>query len=171
MLPPIIKLFQDDKFNLSPALVLVVVLVLSLDPKLPSMPPGPPPKPLPLPLLPAVVVVVALYVIKKDEELRISTVVNTSSLVVSSSMTVASVTPSLDDEVEATQFVNVTLPKSANATRASFSSKSSTIHSAFWPSSAEVELSDMVAVLPVVTFSIVATPVVLEVAVTDVVTF
>lgn len=147
------------------------MLVLSLDPKLPSIPPGPPPKPLPLPLLPVVVVVVALYVIKKEEELMISTVVNTSSLVVSSSMTVASVTPSLDEEVEATQFVNVTLLKSANATRASFSSKSSTIHSAFWPSSAEVEFSDMVAVLPVVTFSIVATPVVLEVAVTDVVTF
>jgi hypothetical protein len=86
-------------------------------------------------------------------------------------MTVASVTPSLDEEVEATQFVNVTLLKSANATRASFSSKYSTIHAAFWPSSAEVEFSDMVAVLPVVTFSIVATPVVLEVAVTDVVTF
>jgi len=94
------------------------------------------------------------------------TSVNTTLSVFSRSMTVAEVTPSDDDEVEATQSVKVTLPKSANAIKASPSSKSSTIHSAFSPPRAEVEVNDLVAVLPVVRFSIVAEPLVVVVALT-----
>lgn len=60
--------------------------------------------------------------------------------------------------MEATHSVKVTLPKLANAMRESPSSKSSTIHSAFSPPSAEVEVRSLVTVLPVVRFSIVAEP-------------
>lgn len=66
----------------------------------------------------------------------------------------------------ATQSVKVTFPKSANAMRESPSSKSSTIHSAFSPPSADVEVRSMVTVFPVVRFSIVAEPDVVVVALT-----
>jgi hypothetical protein len=92
--------------------------------------------------------------------------VNTSSLVFSISIIVAVLTPSEDSEVAATQFVKVTFEKSAKAIKLSPSSKSSTIHSAFTPPRAEVEVSDCVAVLPVVRFSMVAEPEVVVVALT-----
>jgi hypothetical protein len=46
------------------------------------------------------------------------------------------------------------------------SSKSSTIHSAFSPPRAEVDVSDVVTVLPVLSFSMVAEPEVVVVALT-----
>lgn len=74
--------------------------------------------------------------------------------------------PSVLSLVDATQSVNVTLPKLANAMRESPSSKSSTIHSAFSPPRADVDVKSMVAVLPVVSFSMVAEPEVVVVALT-----
>lgn len=74
--------------------------------------------------------------------------------------------PSEDLSVLATQSVKVTSPKSAKATNSLFCSKSSTIHSAFSPPSADVDVISMVAVLPVVRFSTVALPVVVVVALT-----
>ena len=136
----------------------------------PPFPPEPDPKP-PLPLLPLAEDVVdveapAVYETSKlVSEMRVTSV-KTSLLVFSISMTVASVTPSEDDEVEAAQSVNVMFPKSAKEIKESFSSKSSTIHSAFSPPRAEVEVKDLVAVLPVVRFSMVAEPEVVVVAFT-----
>lgn len=83
------------------------------------------------------------------------------------SIIVAELTPSLDSAVAAMQSVNVTVSKLAKATKSVPSSKSSTIHSAFWPPSAEVEVRSMVATSPVVKFSIVALPVVVVVAMTE----
>ena len=113
-----------------------------------------------------VVEAVPVYATSNDESEMSETSVRTSLLVDSMSMTVAELTPSDDADVEATQSVNVTFPKSANAMRASFSSKSSTIHSAFSPPRADVEVRDLVTVLPVVRFSIVADPEVVVVALT-----
>jgi hypothetical protein len=88
---------------------------------------------------------------KVESEIKLTSV-KTSLLVFSISMMVAELTPSEDCEVAATQFVNVTFPKSAKAMREEPSSKSSTIHSAFSPPRAEVEVKAFVTVWPVVRF-------------------
>jgi len=116
------------------------------------------PELVPVPEPDDVVAVLVVYAtLKEESEMRVTSV-NTSLLVFSISMIVAEETPSLDSEVEATQSVNVTFPKLAKAMSEFPSSKSSTIHSAFSPPSAEVEVKDLVTVLPVVRFSIVAVP-------------
>lgn len=78
---------------------------------------------------------------------------------------VAPETPTEPLEVVAEAPVNATEPKSAKVTRALFSSKSSTIHSALYsqrePSEASLE-KVCVTVLPVETFLMVATPAVLD---------
>lgn len=78
--------------------------------------------------------------------------------------------PTVDPElVVATALEKVTVPKLAKGTREPFSSKSSTIHSAFSSHKAEEELRDLVTVCPVETFSMTAVPDVVEEAVTVVV--
>lgn len=159
-----------DLLKLNPPLLYPTA---SLFPNPPPCPPDPDPNPLPelpLPLLLVPVPVLEdeleVYVTLKLESLIMVTSVNTLLSVFSMSMMVAESTPSDDSDVAATQSVKVTLPKSANAINELPSSKSSTIHSAFSPPSAEVEVNDLVTVLPVVRFSIVADPVVLVVAFT-----
>jgi hypothetical protein len=90
-------------------------------------------------------------------------------LVCSISIIVAPVTPTAPAESVAEHPVNVTVPKSAKDTRLPPCSKSSTIHSALYshnePSEASLE-KVWVTVTPVETFLMVATPPVLEDAVT-----
>jgi len=84
-------------------------------------------------------------------------------------MIVAPDTPTVDDPVEADALVNVTGLKLAKLTCEFPSSKSSTIHSAFWPPrAAEDEGAETVVwtVFPVLTFSRTTVPRVEEVAVT-----
>jgi len=84
-------------------------------------------------------------------------------------MIVAPDTPTLEDAVEAVALENVTGLKLAKLTCDPPDSKSSTIHSAFCPPRAAEESgaeTDVLTVLPVLTFSKTAVPVVEEVAVT-----
>lgn len=67
-------------------------------------------------------------------------------------------TPSEDSAVAAIQSVKVTFQMLAKAIKLLPFSKSSTIHSAFSPPRAEVDVSDYVTVFPVVRLSIVAEP-------------
>lgn len=83
-------------------------------------------------------------------------------------MMVASLVPTLVPlDVLATAPVKRTVPKSANATSEPLDSKSSTIHSAFWPPSADDEVMVLLTDLPVVRFSMTATPLVDEDDVTE----
>jgi hypothetical protein len=126
----------------------------------------PVPVPVPVPDPEPVVAVLAVYETWKElSEIKVTSV-KISLLVFSMSIIVAEETPSDDSLVEATHSVKVTLPKLAKATSASPSSKSSTIHSAFSPPRAEVEVSVLETDFPVVRFSIVAVPEVVVVALT-----
>jgi hypothetical protein len=84
----------------------------------------------------------------------------------SMSMMVAPEGPTVPEEVVASAPLKVTDPKLAKGTRLEPSSKSSTIHSAFSWQRAEEEVSDLVTVLPVETFSITAVPALVLLAVT-----
>lgn len=77
--------------------------------------------------------------------------------------------PMFPEDVVASALVKVTVPKLAKGTREPFSSKSSTIHSAFSWQRAWVEVRDLVTVFPVVLFSMIALPDLVVVAVTVVV--
>jgi hypothetical protein len=106
------------------------------------------------------------YEITTSDELSIVTLVKTwlSCLI---SITIALSRPSVELAVEAEQPVNVTLPKSAKATSDPPLSKSSTIHSAFWPPRSEEELgalSDLDTVSPVDSLFIVTFPLLRELA-------
>ena len=70
------------------------------------------------------------------------------------------------DDLLADAPVNVTVPKFANGTSPPFSSKSSTIHSASCSHSADDDVIDCVTVWPVVRFSILAWPALVDDAVT-----
>jgi hypothetical protein len=67
-------------------------------------------------------------------------------------------TLSEDSAVAATQSVKVTLPKLVKAIKLLPFSKSFTVHAAYSPPRAEVDVSDYVTVFPVVRLSIVAEP-------------
>ena len=99
------------------------------------------------------------------DELLVDTLVSTL-LLCSMSMVFAPLGPTLPLAVFALAPVNVTVPKLANGTRLSPSSKSSTIHSASCSHSAELDVMLLDTDLPFVLFVITAVPEVVEDAVT-----